>query len=99
VRKASAVDANQQSIVAALRGAGCSVCLLHAVGMGCPDLLVAYHGRLVLMEVKDGSKPPSARKLTKAQEKFHAEWNGPIYIVTSIDEAFDAIGVSAKESA
>jgi len=50
----------------------------------------------VLMEIKDGSKPASARKLTKAQEKFHAEWNGPIYIVTSIDEAFDAIGVSAK---
>jgi len=51
VRKAAAVDANQSDIVTALRGAGCSVCLLHAVGKGCPDLLVAYHGRLVLMEI------------------------------------------------
>lgn len=93
-RRAAKVDANQAQIVSALRAAGCSVLLLHRVGEGCPDTLVAYHGRMCLMEIKDGSKPPSARKLTKAQEKFHAEWNGPIAVVKDIKEAYAAIGIS-----
>ncbi len=94
MRRAAKVDANQAQIVSALRSSGCSVLLLHAVGGGCPDALAAYHGRMVLLEIKDGNKPPSARKLTKPQQKFHAEWNGPIAVVKNIDEAYAAIGVS-----
>lgn len=94
MRRASRTDVNQAQIVSALRSAGCSVLLLHAVGGGCPDILVAYHGRMALLEIKDGNKPPSARKLTPAQVKFHATWNGPIAIVKSIGEAYAAIGVS-----
>jgi hypothetical protein len=56
VRRAAKVDANQREVVAALRGAGASVQLLHAVGEGCPDLLVGYKGLTMLLEVKDGSK-------------------------------------------
>ena len=37
---ASRVDSNQPEIVATLRGMGCSVQHLHAVGKGVPDLLV-----------------------------------------------------------
>ena len=44
----------------------------------------------MLMEVKDSSKPPSARKLTPAQVIFHAGWKGAIYVVTSSDEALAA---------
>jgi hypothetical protein len=45
LRRASKVDANQREVVAALRGAGASVQLLHAVGEGCPDLLVGIPRR------------------------------------------------------
>lgn len=94
MRRAAKSDANQAAIVADLRKLGCSVLHLHTVGQGCPDLLVAYKMRgNTLLEVKDGSKPPSARKLTPAQEKFHAEWKGPIFTVTSTREALECMGI------
>ena len=48
------VDANQPVIVAALRAIGATVQHLHAVGQGCPDILVGYDGVNFLMEIKDG---------------------------------------------
>jgi hypothetical protein len=87
MRRAAAVDANQAEIVADLRKIGCSVQPLHAVGKGCPDLLVGYRGSNVLLEVKDGQKPPSDRYLTAAQVKWHRDWRGAVAVVTSFDEA------------
>ena len=99
VRRAARTDQNQSEIVAALRGAGCWVMDLSAVGKGCPDLLV--HGpvhpwQLVLIEVKDGAKPPSARKLTPDQLRFHAGCNAPLVVVTSVGEALRAVGLITK---
>ena len=54
------------------------------MGDGFPDLVVARNGINVLVEVKDGSKPPSKQKLTKDQEEFHASWKGWIAVVTCI---------------
>lgn len=96
MRRAAKVDANQPEIVKALRNAGCGVLDLSAVGNGCPDLLVHapfYPWKHLLLEVKDGSKPPSARKLTPDQQRFHEKWKGWIHVVTSVDEAFDAVGL------
>jgi len=94
MRKAK-VDANQREIVAVLRGAGATVELLHAVGKGCPDLCVGYRGQNYLMEIKDGSKPPSAQKLTPQQELWHRDWRGQSVIVNSPEAALAAIGVIA----
>lgn len=96
MRRAAKVDANHPEIVKALRDAGCWVMDLSAVGKGCPDLLV--HGptwpwSLALLEVKDGSKPPSERQLTPAQVKFHAGCNAPLFVVNSVEEALAAVGV------
>ncbi len=97
------MDANQAAIVAALRAAGASVQHLHAVGQGCPDLVVGWLGRdgvreVALVEVKDGAKPPSARRLTPDQEDWHAEWRGrPPVVVTSVREALALIGVEVAE--
>ena len=97
MRRAARTDANQTEIVAALRHLGCSVLPLHAVGQGCPDLLVAYGLKNHLLELKDGSKPPSKRKLTPAQVEFHANWKGPIFTVTSVSEALKCMGIFPVE--
>jgi hypothetical protein len=61
-------------------------------GNGLPDLLVGFRGMTILMEVKDGQKVPSARKLTPAEQKFFDEWRGGIVaIVNSVDEAIDLL--------
>ena len=93
MRRAAKVDANQREVVAALRDAGATVQLLHAVGEGCPDLLVGYKGLNMLLEVKDGSKPPSAQKLTPQQEIWHQDWRGHRVVVNSPEAALAAIGV------
>jgi len=67
MRRAARIDANQPAIIAALRSIGATVQPLHAVGGGCPDLLVGLRGRNILMEVKDGARPPSERRLTADQ--------------------------------
>ena len=93
MRRAARVDANQREVVAALRGAGATVQPLHAVGEGCPDLLVGKDGKNWLIEVKDGNKPPSAQKLTPQQEIWHRDWRGHRVVVNSPEAALGAIGL------
>jgi len=64
---------------------------LHKVGQGCPDILVGKHGVNILMEIKDGSKVPSAQKLNERQVKWHEAWNGNAYVVNSIEAALTII--------
>lgn len=90
--RAAKVDANQSEIVAALRRVGATVQPLHTVGKGCPDLAVGWRGQTFLIEVKDGNKPPSARKLTDDQVEWHGGWKGQVAVVKSVDEALAAIG-------
>jgi hypothetical protein len=90
--RAAKVDANQSEIVAALRGVGATVQPLHTVGKGCPDLAVGWRGQTFLIEVKDGAKPPSARKLTDEQVEWHGGWKGQVAVVKTVDEALVAIG-------
>ncbi|MFL9582384.1 hypothetical protein [Stenotrophomonas sp. AB1(2024)] len=92
MRRAARRDENHAEIVAGLRKSGCDVVDLGAVGNGCPDLLVRRCGRLILIEVKDGAKPPSERRLTPDQVKFHALWGDSVVVVTSLTEALSAIG-------
>ena len=50
------VDSNQTRVVKALRELGATVQHLHAVGKGCPDIVVGYKNRNYLLEIKDGEK-------------------------------------------
>jgi Holliday junction resolvase len=96
MRRAAKVDRNQAEVVKALRQVGATVQSLAAIGDGCPDLLVGFKRETVLMEIKDGSKPPSERKLNKEQIEWHIEWRGgACVVVTSVGEALAAIGVEA----
>jgi hypothetical protein len=85
---AKKVDKNQASVVKALRDYGADVHLLHMVGAGIPDLLVAYEGHTILIEVKDGAH----KVFTPEQIKFIAAWKGgPLYRVNSSEEAIDVL--------
>jgi len=85
---AKKVDKNQTVVVKALRDYGADVHLLHMVGAGIPDLLVAYEGHTILMEVKDGAD----KKFTPDQIKFIAGWKGGhLYRVNSSEEALDVL--------
>jgi hypothetical protein len=64
---------------------------LHTVGRGVPDLLVGFRGQNFLLELKDGSKRPSERKLTDDQQEWHQQWRGQVAVVESVDEALRLI--------
>ena len=79
-------DANEPEIVKALRDIGCTV------GYGeWVDLIVGRGGNTYLLEVKDGSKPKSGRKLKPSQEKLLAEWRGHYQVVLNVDQAIEAV--------
>jgi Holliday junction resolvase len=84
VRRRGRIDANQPEIVKALRKAGANVLSLASVGDGCPDLLVARGGRMILMEIKDGTRKPSEQELTDDERLFHLRWSRYAVIVTSV---------------
>ena len=86
MRRAARRDDNEQDIIKAMRAEGAYVKQINDEGLF--DLLVSYHGETLMVEVKDGAKPPSARRLTDAEQKFHDEWPGSdLYIVNSVEEA------------
>lgn len=92
-------DENEPTIIAALRQAGCLVEPVSKKGV--PDLIVwsPFIKLIVLMEVKDGSKQPSKRKLTPDQEIFHAEWKAagaPIVVVETVLQALEAAGYKKR---
>ena len=86
-------DANADKIVSALRDAGCVVRYLECpfgVG-GLPDLLVGWMGQTWLLELK-----VKGGRLNPKQKAFHASWKGgPLRVVHSIQEAFEAVGIVA----
>ena len=93
-RRAARVDANQSAIVAKLRKVpGVTVQHLHMVGQGVPDILVGWMGKNYLMEIKDGDKPPSKRKLTPDERKWIARWAGQVCVVNNYEDALIALGI------
>lgn len=102
MRRAARVDSNQAEIVKALRLSGVSTLLLHRVGQGCPDILAGStrpcpncgYGMNYnwLIELKDGSKKPSAQKLTPDEQAFHESWRGQVATARTIEEALRLVG-------
>ena len=84
-------DSNQCAIVKALRKAGFSVAITSSLGQGFPDLVIALprpnlEPYTALAEIKDGSKPLSAQKLTPDEIKFRDNWSGNYHIIRSEEE-------------
>ena len=95
MRRAARRDVGEDDIVKALRACGAYVKKVNDEGAW--DLLVGYTGTsgrfyTLLLEVKDGKKPPSAQALTPAEQKFHDDWPGDnLHIVNSVEAALDLL--------
>lgn len=85
-RRAARVDKNQAEIVDALRQNGWFVQHLHAVGKGCPDLVISRLSPIFgewthFVEVKS-----PGGKLTPDQIEWHERFPGDVLVVHSVEE-------------
>ena len=55
------------------------------------DAVVGKQPLAVLVEVKDGTKPPSARKLTQEGQRLWDNFEGPKIIATSPEDAVNQL--------
>ena len=94
-RRAAKVDSNQPAIVKAFQAAGARVQHLHAVGGGCPDLLVSFRGVDRLVEVIGPDKkkrfPPDG--LSPSQVEWHRNWLSPIAVIENETQALNLLGL------
>ncbi|MEQ3658623.1 MAG: hypothetical protein ABNH21_06675 [Glaciecola sp.] len=84
-RRAAKKDANHVEIVRAFRTLGFSV-LDVAQLKNCCDIFAAKNGKTYAIEIKDGKKPPSARKLSDGEQSFMESWRGEWRLVESIED-------------
>jgi hypothetical protein len=90
MRMAARRDANEEQVMSSLRACGAFVKQINDGGTF--DLLVWYRGHTLLLEVKDGRKPPSARELSPAEQKFHDAWPGTnLHIVLGAEDALELL--------
>lgn len=97
MRRAANLDRNHAEVVTSLERAGMKVQSLASMGGGVPDLLVGFRGLSCVLEIKDGTLPPSARGLTEAEKNWHATWPGHAVIVESAEAAVLAVIEHARE--
>jgi hypothetical protein len=89
VKLRARLDSNHVQVADAFRRLGWHVISTARMGRGFPDLLVARHGVMKLIEIKDGAKVPSARKLTEDEEVFHRHmrrYGCPVIVIETIDQ-------------
>ena len=84
-RRAAKVDDNQKEIVALFRKLGWTVLIISQL-KNCCDIIVSKSGRTVAIEIKDGAKPASARKLSDGEVKFRDAWQGEYALVICNDD-------------
>lgn len=96
MRKRGRVDDNHQSIIKRFRQHGATVVSLASLGKGVPDALVGvaapgypFGGINYLIEIKDGDKTQSRRKLTPDELKFAGDWRGPLALIETEDDVDD----------
>ena len=92
--RACRIDRNQPEIVKYFRFLGFSVLIISNL-KNCCDIVVSKDKKTAMIEIKDGEKPPSARKLTEGEAKFKDSWQGLYYIVKDINDV-DMISLNWK---
>lgn len=92
--RARRVDDNHADMLGLAKQVGAEVLDLHALP-GALDALVGYRGKLFLIEIKDGLKSASRKKLTPAEiatvERFRLV-GCPVLVVETGDQLLKGIG-------
>ena len=80
-------DRNHNEIKELFEGMGLTVWDAAGGHGGIPDLIVGYGCVSALVEVKDGKKAPSERRLTSSQNDYFVKMQGANFVVKNVDEA------------
>jgi hypothetical protein len=86
-------DDNHDEIVDEFKRLGCGVKDVHDLP-NFVDIIICYKSATVMVEIKDGAKPASARKLTSGEKKFSDEWiakGGKWACIETIEQANEMI--------
>ena len=87
-RRAARTDDNQQEIVKAFRALGWYVLIISQL-KNCCDIIVCKNGRTIAVEIKDGSKTLSQRKLTTGEQEFRDAWQGEYALIESVEDVIN----------
>jgi len=87
MKRAARKDANHNRIMRAFVEYGWVVLDIWQIKNAC-DIFITKNGQTVAVEIKDGSKPPSARKLTSGEIDFKERWmlQGHWRLVESLED-------------
>lgn len=91
MRRFAKIDDNHRAIVDALRKAGATVQSLATIGKGCPDIVVGFRGKNMLMEIKNENRPLAKQKLSPDEQAWHDMWCGSVAIVKNPSDALKAL--------
>ncbi len=98
VRQRAKRDANHNEIVDTFLGLGGTWQELTGIG-GALDGLLGVAGIDQRVEIKDGDKVASKRRLTEDEERVFQEWRGrPPVVVETIEQAIDLVNTLRRES-
>lgn len=84
-RRAAKVDDNQKEVVALFRKLGWTVLIISQL-KNCCDIIISKNGRTVAVEIKDGAKQPSQRKLSDGEIKFRDNWQGEYALIETQED-------------
>ncbi len=97
VRQAARVDSNQREIVKTIISLGASWLDLTSIS-GILDGVIGVNGIDQRVEIKDGAKFPSERRLTPNEKREFEEWRGrkPV-VVESVDDVIKLVNLLRRE--
>lgn len=87
-RRAAKKDANHNEVTNTFASLGYSVLDISQL-KNCCDAIVAKGNRTIAIEIKDGSKPPSQRKLSEGEKTFRDNWNGEWALIESVEDVIN----------
>jgi hypothetical protein len=85
MRRANRRDSNHREVINEFEKLGWEV-LDIADLKNCCDIVAAVNNITICVEIKDGSKPPSQRKLTSGEDAFMKRWKGLWFKVETLDD-------------
>jgi len=87
MKKHGRKDVNQKQLETVFKAYGFTTYDTSSLGDGFPDFIAGKDSNNYLIEVKDGSKPPSKQRLTPMEERFHRTWRGNVHVLNSEEQA------------